>query len=279
MLPVTPRKARGLSCSARLRAIAASLATVSPRTNIGSTDLVRLVADLVEDTRDERILVSVRLLVRAEALLAAWRADRPAGASPLIEAIEGELGGDDVDWRWEHVAEHFDEEVASKEPSFATGRYVYLDRVRSPYNVGSIFRTAEAFELDGVILHPLCPEPNHPRAVRTSRGTVDRLRWWVMSPESLIERTDASQTPLFAIETGGRSLGECILPATGTVVVGAEDTGISESLKAVAQPRVYTIPHGGTRGSLNVATAFGVLCYAWSGSGRGSAAAVGGVSL
>ncbi|HWP67978.1 MAG TPA: TrmH family RNA methyltransferase, partial [Rectinemataceae bacterium] len=60
---------------------------------------------------------------------------------------------------------------------FLPGLKVYLEDIRSPFNVGTILRTAEALGFEEVLLSPDCADPRHPRAARSSMGAVDMIPW------------------------------------------------------------------------------------------------------
>jgi TrmH family RNA methyltransferase len=55
------------------------------------------------------------------------------------------------------------------------GMEVYLEDIRSPFNVGAIFRCAESFGAEKIYLSPFCADPGHPRAKRTAMGCVSVL--------------------------------------------------------------------------------------------------------
>jgi TrmH family RNA methyltransferase len=137
---------------------------------------------------------------------------------------------------------------------------VYLEEVRSPFNVGSIFRTAEAFGAQRILLSARTPLPSHPRAVRTSLGAESALPW---------ERSDlgaaASLGGVFALELGGTPIDSFVFPRSGVVLVGSEELGLSpDALRlADAQAGRVSIPLGGAKRSLNVSVAFGILMHAW----------------
>jgi TrmH family RNA methyltransferase len=57
------------------------------------------------------------------------------------------------------------------------GMTVYLEDIRSPYNVGAMFRAAESFGAEKIFLSPFCADPRHPRAERSAMGCVDVLPW------------------------------------------------------------------------------------------------------
>lgn len=136
---------------------------------------------------------------------------------------------------------------------------VYLDDVRSPYNVGAIFRTAEAFGTERIYLSPYTADPDHKRARRTSMGCVDILPWKRRELDELEEQ------PFFALEVGGTPVEEFDFPASGVVAVGSEELGISPESRsrALQSCGLVSIGTGGAKGSLNVSVAFGILIHRW----------------
>ena len=82
---------------------------------------------------------------------------------------------------------------------------VFLDDIRSPFNLGSIFRTAEAFGIKKIFLSEDCPSPAHPRAVRSSMGCTDMIEWEYRAKEDVF-RTGSAFEPFFALELGGSPL-------------------------------------------------------------------------
>ena len=139
------------------------------------------------------------------------------------------------------------------------GMTVYLEDIRSPYNVGAMFRTAEFFGAAGLYLSPLCADPDHPRSRRTAMGSAAVLPWERKNLDSLAG-------PCFALETGGTPLGEFTFPAGGTMLVGNEELGLSPGAleKADKSAGRASIPGYGVKGSLNAATAFGIMMHAWT---------------
>lgn len=137
---------------------------------------------------------------------------------------------------------------------------VFLEDIRSPFNVGSIFRTAHCFGVETIFLSPMTPSPDHPRAKRTARGCESLIHWKRAALEEL-----AGETAIFALETGGQSLNDFCFPEKGLVLVGSEELGLSPEALALAdkgQGRI-SIPMLGAKRSLNVSVAFGVLMHAW----------------
>ena len=98
---------------------------------------------------------------------------------------------------------------------------VYLEDVRSPFNVGSIFRTAEAFGAERILLSPRTPLPTHPRALRTSLGATRRC------PGRRAELPPARNAAGLCPGAGRNAAGQLRFPPRGIVLVGSEELGLS----------------------------------------------------
>ena len=146
---------------------------------------------------------------------------------------------------------------------FFPGLYVYAEDIRSPFNLGSIFRTAEAFGAEKLFLSPFCTDPEHPRAVRSAMG-CDKLLPWERKPLDDIITELPENTPVFALETGGTDISEFDFPKTGLVIIGSEELGVSPDALSKAKYGCVTIPMKGMKASLNVGVAFGVLMQCWT---------------
>jgi len=138
---------------------------------------------------------------------------------------------------------------------------VYVEDIRSPFNVGSIFRTAEAFGAEKILLSPRTPLPTHSRAMRTSLGATLAIPWETAELSAL-----GVGAEVFALETGGTPLSEFPFPRRGVVLLGSEELGLSPEALSLADRSLgrVSIPLGGAKRSLNVSVAFGILMHAWS---------------
>ncbi|HHU37075.1 MAG TPA: TrmH family RNA methyltransferase [Treponema sp.] len=159
-----------------------------------------------------------------------------------------------ADWDFVHP-----ETGVPDERKFREGVTVYAEDIRSPFNVGSVFRTAEAFGAERVLLSPGCASPEHPRAERSAMGCVGYIPWQRCELEEL-----SREIPVFALETGGIPIHEFEFPHKGVVVIGSEELGISsEGLERATYGRV-SIPMTGIKASINVGVAFGIVMHAWA---------------
>lgn len=138
------------------------------------------------------------------------------------------------------------------------GLKAYFEDIRSPFNVGSMLRTAEALGLEEAILSPDCADPLHPRAARSAMGAASLLPWRRAGLECL-----ESLEPVFALELGGTELGDFEFPKRGIVVLGSEELGLSRAALERCRYGRVSIPMRGAKASINVGVAFGIVLSAW----------------
>jgi len=159
----------------------------------------------------------------------------------------------------------------SKRLPFA-GMQVYLEDIRSPFNIGSIFRAAESFGVEKLWLSPFCADPRHKRAERTAMGCVDVLLWERLLYDPFNDQHEKPfiEESIFALETGGTPLEDFSFPTRGILIAGSEELGVSPAALAAADASLgrVSITCYGAKGSLNVSVAFGIVMQAWSSNKR-----------
>lgn len=169
-----------------------------------------------------------------------------------------QLGAEPSDWDFTDDAGNLD---VSKR--LIQNKVVILDRIRSPFNVGAIFRSADSFGIKKIILVEGTATPEHPRARRTSRGTLDTVDWTFMTEEQTLEFLSSyDKKQVMALELGGENINTFEFPSEGVVILGSEEFGVSPELMKCCGSRV-SIPMAGTKGSLNVSVATGILLQMW----------------
>jgi TrmH family RNA methyltransferase len=192
---------------------------------------------------------SVRLCAAA-----ALDGDQARGLNRLRHALLSEVGVPQADWDFLDPRGRLDRGRRSALP----GTALYLEDIRSPFNVGTIFRSAEAFGIERLVLSPDCADPGHPRAERSAMGCVDALAW-----ERRELKPGRDLENCFALELGGTPLDEFEFPDQGTCILGSEELGVRpETLAACGLGRV-SIPMSGAKASVNVAVACGIVLCAW----------------
>lgn len=143
---------------------------------------------------------------------------------------------------------------------------VVLERVGNADNVGGIFRSADAFGADAVLLGPGCADPLYRKAIRTSMGAALRVPFAAMPewPNGLEQlRADGFQVIALTPDAAAKPLDDVSPPARIALVVGHEGDGLTADALAAADQRVR-IPLARGVDSLNASTAAAIALYALS---------------
>jgi len=142
---------------------------------------------------------------------------------------------------------------------------VVADNLRSAFNVGAIFRTAEAFGAEKVILSGYTPTPENDKTARTSLGADRSIAWEEAANASeAIARLRAEGYTIIALETSERAidLDEFEWPEKPALILGNERFGLDHDVLKSAD-HLLRIPLYGRKNSLNVGIAFGIAAAAW----------------
>jgi len=142
---------------------------------------------------------------------------------------------------------------------------VVLDNVRSMYNVGSVFRTADAFRIEAIYLCGITSCPPHPEIHKTALGAEDAVDWYyIKSALETVKTLQQQGYEVLAIEqVEGSTMLQDFMPETNkkyAVVFGNEVKGVSQDVVDCCDG-CLEIPQFGTKHSLNVSTAAGIVMW------------------
>ena len=142
-----------------------------------------------------------------------------------------------------------------------------LDNVRSLQNVGAMFRTADAFGIESLALCGITGCPPHRELHNAALGAEDSVAWlYFASAEEALTHFRAQGYKILVLEQceGSVLLHQVARNITEkwVLVVGNEVEGVTQSVASAADLCVE-IPQCGTKHSLNVATAAGILLWEW----------------
>lgn len=143
---------------------------------------------------------------------------------------------------------------------------VVLDNVRSLLNVGSIFRSGDAFGIEKIILSGYTGTPPHPEIRKTALGATDTVAWEKSSDLLLtLRELKAKGWTIAAIEQTTESLSlphyEPNLQVGLVLILGNEVEGVQDEALNLCD-LALEIPQFGTKHSLNVSVAAGIVLYA-----------------
>ena len=139
-------------------------------------------------------------------------------------------------------------------------RFLALDSLRDPGNMGTILRTADAFGLDGVILLGDCVDVYSPKVVRAAMGSLFSTRLYAMTAAQLKEQLDGLGIPLYAatLASDSRPVTQLDLKRS-CVIIGNEAHGVSSETVACCTGSVI-VPIQSAE-SLNAGVAAGILMW------------------
>ncbi|HIB69431.1 MAG TPA: TrmH family RNA methyltransferase [Phycisphaerales bacterium] len=137
-----------------------------------------------------------------------------------------------------------------------------LDRVRSAFNVGALFRTADGAAARCVFLVGLTPHPPHPQLEKTALGGTSYVPWVYRESFAQARAELPSEYQLVALDNsaGAVSLWDFQWPKHTALIVGNEVEGVSQEALSQCQHKVF-VPMLGYKRSLNVTTASGIAIY------------------
>jgi 23S rRNA (guanosine2251-2'-O)-methyltransferase len=149
---------------------------------------------------------------------------------------------------------------ASKFPVIAV-----LENIRSAYNVGSVFRTADAFLLESIYLVGYTARPPHKEIRKTALGAEDTVDWkYFPTSTEALDSLKAMGYRIYAVEQVEKSKSLAQLENNSTekiaVVFGNEVTGVEQQTIRQCDDCIE-IPQAGTKHSLNIATAAGIVLW------------------
>lgn len=142
---------------------------------------------------------------------------------------------------------------------------IVLDNVRSLNNIGSVFRTADAFLIEKIYLCGITATPPHKDITKTALGATDSVAWeHVKDTAQLISRLKEERVEILSIEQAENSVMlDSFLPKESqryAVVFGNEVKGVRQEVINLSN-EVIEIPQLGTKHSLNISVSVGVVIW------------------
>lgn len=142
---------------------------------------------------------------------------------------------------------------------------VVLDNIRSMHNVGSVFRTADAFLVEAICLCGYTPQPPHRDIHKTALGATETVNW-IYSPTTMeaVQHLKERGYRVFAVEQAVGSISleqfnmDQLLPTA--IVFGNEVEGVDADVLKICDGCIE-IPQYGMKHSLNVSVAAGIVLW------------------
>ncbi|MBQ6714152.1 MAG: RNA methyltransferase [Clostridia bacterium] len=147
------------------------------------------------------------------------------------------------------------------------GRYIALENLQDPSNLGAISRTAEALGISGIIISGDSCDAFSPKVLRVSMGTI--LRMPVFFTDNIIGFVNKNNLRSFAcvVDKDAKSISEISFNDGDVILIGNEGNGLREETKEMANNRV-TIKMQGNAESLNAAAAAAIAMWELKGRAK-----------
>lgn len=142
------------------------------------------------------------------------------------------------------------------------GTLLLLEDLRDPGNLGTIFRTAEAAGIEGIILSKECVDIYNPKVIRSTMGSIFRLPYfYVENFTDILKSLKENKFTLFATHLSGKVFyDEVDYSGKSGIIIGNEAHGISKNVEMEADVLIK-IPMCGQVESLNAGIAASVIMY------------------
>ncbi|MGL5720841.1 MAG: TrmH family RNA methyltransferase [Brevinema sp.] len=140
---------------------------------------------------------------------------------------------------------------------------IILDNLRSPMNIGSVFRSGDGFGVGEISLCGICPHPPNPKVSRTAMGAEELIPWkYFAETHDAIAYWREQGYTIYALEVAEPSLmlEEVCSFEKVAFIIGNEEFGITEKTLELVD-HIVQIPMSGIKNSLNAANCFAVLAY------------------
>jgi tRNA G18 (ribose-2'-O)-methylase SpoU len=143
--------------------------------------------------------------------------------------------------------------------------WIILDNVRSGLNVGSVFRTADAFSIRGISLCGITAIPPDRSVLKTALGATESVKWQKFdTTEEAVKEAKSKGYAVYAVEQSDSPLWLNELHVDGNssyaLIFGHEVHGVDEKLIPYLDGCIE-VPQSGSKHSLNIAVCCGVVCW------------------
>jgi tRNA G18 (ribose-2'-O)-methylase SpoU len=142
-----------------------------------------------------------------------------------------------------------------------------LDNIRSLNNIGSVFRTADAFRIQHVYLCGITAQPPHREIQKTALGSTDSVSWsYVEDTIQVVNDLKAKGIKILSIEQAENSTMlqdvKFDTKKTYAMIFGHEVKGVQQEV-VYASDEVIEIPQYGTKHSVNISVSVGICCWSY----------------
>ena len=138
-------------------------------------------------------------------------------------------------------------------------RYLMLDRVSDPGNLGTIIRSSVAFGIDTIILSLDCCDIYNDKVIRATEGAIFKINIVIEDLEEAINNLKKLNIPIYGTDVASGIDASSVKEESICIVIGNEGNGIRENIKKLVKENIYIKTVNVE--SLNVAVATSIILY------------------
>lgn len=144
-------------------------------------------------------------------------------------------------------------EILKDPEKIKSGKYIYLDNIQDPGNIGAIIRSAVAFNFDGVIFGKGTCDIYNEKTIRSSAGSIEKIRILFIEDENILYKNN-----LISADINGKNINEFKFPENFILAIGNEGNGLSENIIKNSK-EIISIPISENIESLNAGVSAGII--------------------
>ncbi|MCX6233061.1 MAG: RNA methyltransferase [Bacteroidetes bacterium] len=142
---------------------------------------------------------------------------------------------------------------------------ILLDNIRSQHNIGSVFRTSDAFRIEAIYLCGITATPPNREIHKTALGATDTVKWvYFENTLSAVEKLKQENYTVYAVEQAEQSISlndfDVMNEQKIALIFGNEVDGVSEEVMHSVDGCIE-IPQFGTKHSLNISVSAGIVIW------------------
>lgn len=215
---------------------------------------------------DSSAVSMIKLLIVTEGSYEKYN-DKLSAFQGKIIKISDELGNklsDTVNTQGVFAICEMPERISVSDFIESNGKYIILNSLQDPLNIGTIIRTADALGINGVVLCGCCDLYN-PKVIRGTMGSVFRIKTIETNFCDVISELKSKKIISYAaiVDKSAKSLTECDFSKGCAIVIGNEGNGLSEEDVMLCDDK-FTIRMQGSIESFNAATAATIILWEMS---------------
>ncbi|NCC70386.1 RNA methyltransferase [bacterium] len=144
-------------------------------------------------------------------------------------------------------------EILRNSEKIKSGKFIYLDNIQDPGNIGTIIRSAVAFNFNGIIFGKGTCDIYNEKTIRSSAGSIEKIKMFFIEDEKILYKNN-----LISADINGKNINKFKFPENYILAIGNEGNGLSENIIKNSK-EIISIPISKNIESLNAGVSAGII--------------------